>query len=427
MCRSPSQTQDEFEEFCNDLNLLLSNVNDVNATLSVITGDFNAKSSRWWSLDKDNAEGREINSLTSASGYGQLINKSTHVTKESSSCIDLIFATSSNLIRETGVALSISEKCHHNLIYGIIDFKVPLPQPYLREVWDYKNANVNHTKSAVSSIDWEFLFHGANVNKKVDILNECLKNIFHDLIPNRIIKCNYRDLPWVTDVIKSKLKKRSYLTKTYYKYGERKSDFEKVIVKVNECSEMVSAAKDKYINKMCEKLNDPITALKTYWKIINRFLSNKKIPAIPPLLVYGEIISNFSQKASIFNKFFASQCTPLQNSSSLTTFYLRTDETLSTLNISYNIFAIIKNVNPNKSHGWDNISIRMIKLCGKSIVYPLKFIFEVSLQDGELPDYWKKATVVPVHKKESKNLVKNYRPISLLPIFGKIFDIQGLI
>ena len=41
--RSPRQTQDEFEEVCNDLNLLLSNVNDVNATFSVITGDFNAK------------------------------------------------------------------------------------------------------------------------------------------------------------------------------------------------------------------------------------------------------------------------------------------------------------------------------------------------------------------------------------------------
>ena len=63
--RSPSQTQDEFEELCNDLNLTLSSVNDVKATLSVITGDFNVKS-RWWSLDKDNAEGREINSLTSA-------------------------------------------------------------------------------------------------------------------------------------------------------------------------------------------------------------------------------------------------------------------------------------------------------------------------------------------------------------------------
>ena len=75
--------------FSNDLNLLLSNVNDVNTTLSVITGDFNAKSSRWCSLDKDNAEGQEINSLTSACGYSQLINKPTHITKESSSCIDL--------------------------------------------------------------------------------------------------------------------------------------------------------------------------------------------------------------------------------------------------------------------------------------------------------------------------------------------------
>ena len=89
----------------------------------------------------------------SACGYSQLINKPTHVTKESFSCIDLIFATSPNLIRETGVELSIFEKSHHNLIYGIIDFKVPLPLPYLREVRDYKNANVNHIQKAVSSID----------------------------------------------------------------------------------------------------------------------------------------------------------------------------------------------------------------------------------------------------------------------------------
>ena len=92
--RSPSQTQDEFEEFCNDLKLLLSNVNDANATLSVITGGLNAKLSSWQSVDKDNSEGRQFNSLTCACGYIQLINKATHVTIESSSCIDLIFAIS---------------------------------------------------------------------------------------------------------------------------------------------------------------------------------------------------------------------------------------------------------------------------------------------------------------------------------------------
>ena len=79
---------------------------------------------------------------------------------------------------------------------------------------------------------------------------------------------------------------------------------------------------------------------------------------------------------------------PLQDSSSPPTFYLRTDETLSSLNISDDdIFTIIKSLNPNKSHGWDNISIRMINLCGKSVVYSLKLIFEVSLQGGEFPDY----------------------------------------
>ena len=86
------------------------------------------------------------------------------------------------------------------------------------------------------------------------------------------------------------------------------------------------------------------------------------------------------------------------------------------------IFAIIKNLHPNKSHGWDNISIRMIKVCRKSIVYPLKLISEASLQGGEFHDYWKKANVDPVHKKESKNLVKNYRPINPLPVFGKMFE-----
>ena len=208
----------------------------------------------------------------------------------------------------------------------------------------------------------------------------------------------------MTDVKKSQLKERSYLTKTYYKYGKTKSDFEKLIVKTNEFKKIISAAEDKYIIQMCEKRNDLITAPKTYWKIINRFLNNKKIPAIPPLLVNGEIISNFSQKASIFNKFFVPQCTPLQNSSSLPPFDLRTDETISSLNIKDDdIFAFIKNLNPNKSHGWDNISIRMVKLCLKSIVYPFKLIWgKPSYKAGDSLIIGKKANVVPVPKKKVK-------------------------
>ena len=140
---------------------------------------------------------------------------------------------------------------------------------------------------------------------------------------------------------------------------------------------------------------------------------------IAPLLVNDKIISNFSEKANLFNKFFTSPCTPLENNSSFPPFCLKTEKSFSSLEISEtDIFAIIKNLDPNKSHGWDNLSIRMIKLCGKSITYPLKLIFEASLQEGTFPSCWKKANVVPVHKQEDKKLSKKL----LLSIFGKIFE-----
>ena len=86
------------------------------------------------------------------------------------------------------------------------------------------------------------------------------------------------------------------------------------------------------------------------------------------------------------------------------------------------ILAIIKSLDPNKSHGWDNISIKMIKMCGESLALPLKMIFEAALNDGVFPDDWKKGNIVPVHKKDLKTMLINYRPISLLPIFAKIFE-----
>ena len=52
----------------------------------------------------------------------------------------------------------------------------------------------------------------------------------------------------------------------------------------------------------------------------------------------------------------------------------------------------------------------MIKACGNSISLPLKVIFKSMTNEGVLPEDWKKSTVVPIHKKESINLIKNYQP-----------------
>ena len=66
------------------------------------------------------------------------------------------------------------------------------------------------------------------------------------------------------------------------------------------------------------------------------------------------------------------------------------------------------------------ISILMFKTCGNSIFKPLQLIFRSWIENGKFPFEWK--NVVPVHKKGNKQTLENYRPVSLLPICGKIFE-----
>ena len=124
---------------------------------------------------------------------------------------------------------------------------------------------------------------------------------------------------------------------------------------------------------MSAKLDNHNTVPKTYWPIINKFLSNKKTPIIPPVLVNGELVSDFQQKANFFNNYFASQCSTIKNGSKLPNFSYKTEKILTSFDIKDDdILSIIKNLNVDKAHGWDQLSIRMIKTCGDAITFPLK-------------------------------------------------------
>lgn len=202
LSRYLSQTHDQLEDFYKLLDVLLSSFNGLNPYYCVVVGDFNVTSSNWWNIDKDSLEGLEIDSA----GYNQIIDQSTHITKVSSSCINLIFSTDPNLIKESGVEMSLFNKYHHNVIFVKLCFKIPLPPPYFRKERDYKNANVENIQQNIARIVWNFLFHDTTVDTKVQILNESFKNILHNFISNKIIKSDYKEPPWRSKIIKSKLK-----------------------------------------------------------------------------------------------------------------------------------------------------------------------------------------------------------------------------
>ena len=68
-------------------------------------------------------------------------------------------------------------------------------------------------------------------------------------------------------------------------------------------------------------------------------------------------------------------------------------------------------------------SIRMLKICDDCLCGPLGLIFQSCFENGKFPCEWEKANVVPTYEINDKQLVKNYGPISLLPICVKIFEL----
>ena len=81
---------------------------------------------------------------------------------------------------------------------------------------------------------------------------------------------------------------------------------------------------------------------------------------------------------------------------------------------------MIAKLHPNKEHVQDKISVRMAKVCSTSICKLLRLIFNHCI--GIYSREWKKANVVLIHKKGDKQTLKNYCPLSLLPVCSKIFE-----
>ena len=96
---------------------------------------------------------------------------------------------------------------------------------------------------------------------------------------------------------------------------------------------------------------------------------------------------------------------------------------MNTINFTEDgILNVIRKLDPSKAHGHDQISIRMVEIFDKAICKPLDFIFSSCIESRIFPPEGKKTNVVPIHIRDDKQNVKIYRPVSLLPILGKIFE-----
>ena len=414
----------EFQVFLLNFKKLHSKIQCENPFATFYTGDFNAHSQLWWHDGDTNPEGIEIENLFTSLGLSQIISEPTNFEpNKNPSCIDLIATDQPNLILDCGTRASLDTYCHHQILYCRVNFKIP-PPPFERKIWHYNRANAAAIKGSMTNFPWLQHFNiNTDPNWQVKTFTEIFLNIMSNLIPNEIKKFVPRDPPCITKSLKTMLNRKNRLFKNYKKHRYKEEDKVRLEVFRIECQKAVESAKLTYLKNMSNKVNNPDTSQKSYCKIINRVMNKCRAPKIPPLLINNRFILDCREKAKLFNDYFSEQCKPIINSSILPVFNFLTEKRIDHLNIgNEEIITLIRNINPNTATGSDGISGQMLLLCDDSVTLPLKIIFRNILVTSIYPDTWKLANVTPIFKKGDKQSIKNYRPISLLPICGKIFE-----
>ena len=221
-------------------------------------------------------EGANLYSLTSSNGFSQLINEAAHIQANRSSCIDLILIDQPNLSMNSKVYSSLHPNCHHNIVHSRFKLNIDYPPPYQRLIWDCKKADSTKIRKALDMVNWERLFDEKDLNAQVIALNETILNVFRNYVPSKYITVDDKNLVWMNEIIKSKMKAKSKLYKQYIKNRKLESDFVFIESSVNEINDLVSNAKNLYYDNLAKKLNNQLLLkAKTYWSILKTFYNDK--------------------------------------------------------------------------------------------------------------------------------------------------------
>ena len=125
--RSPSQNTEKPECLLTNFERLLSDINARKPSVSIILGDFNARSTCWWSNDIDSVESTKLFSLSTSNGFHQFISEPTHIRRNSSFFIDLIFTDQPSLVANNGVHASFHSNYHYQIIHCAFNLNIVYP------------------------------------------------------------------------------------------------------------------------------------------------------------------------------------------------------------------------------------------------------------------------------------------------------------
>ena len=187
--------------------------------------------------------------------------------------------------------------------------------------------------------------------------------------------------------------------------------------------QMLRESRLNYINSICSvREQNP----KRFWSFFKTKTKVSNIPDKVSMKVSNTertSANNDVEIANTFNTYFASIFTHDSDTDHQQENHSKTDIILDEITLTNDeVIAVLRNLGNNKAHGPDGVPARLLTETAYQIAPSLCALFNKSLRCGSLPDDWKLANVVPVHKRGEKSYVANYRPISLLSLISKVLE-----
>ena len=208
------------------------------------------------------------------------------------------------------------------------------------------------------------------------------------------------------------------------------ADWKKAKAMRNKVNNMKYHLKKKYYEK---SINDNKHDSKRLWKTLKKIIPSNKAPSVNNIIDSSNCIKTGKDVANSFNQYFTSVGEDLSRKfdndnlncpcNDANVLQCNNKDSFKFYNVSSDfVYEQICSMDNNKSTGFDQFNVRLLKLAAPFVSSALAYICNLSLSNSKFPKEWKNAKVTPIFKSGDKNDVSNYRPISVLPILSKIIE-----
>ena len=273
------------------------------------------------------------------------------------------------------------------------------------------------------SKDWEGFYNIQHPNLGWEVIENAIRAELDVTCPLKTFKVQEIKEAWVTDELLEEIKDKDRLLNIAKKFN-REEDWVLARRERNRVSKLVRGAKAEFVKERQKELEgEP----RKFWKLISEIVPGKKQTQRGIHLVNQTNRSEIeeSKVADHINEFFTSVGAGLAKGKNETwQFHGEVAEAdCPPLTTDYEqVLELCKEISTTKSSGINNIASKIFKCAFMVLIPQLVYLFNQSFSTGIFPERWKCATVVPLFKSGDRTDVGNYRPISLLPLPGKLLE-----